>query len=70
MKKKLRTLFVTIYSPQRKDTGGHQRTNLIYEFLKENTELDTLFLNVSHDNIDNSVENIYSYNHCWALSPS
>lgn len=61
MKKKLRTLFVTIYNPLRKDTGGHQRTNLIYEFLNEHTELDTLLLNVSHDKVNNSVKNLYSY---------
>ena len=61
MRRQIKTLFVTIYNPLRKDTGGHQRTNLIYEFLKENTELDTLFLNVSHDKTDSSIENIYSY---------
>ena len=60
--KKLKTLFVTIYSPLRKNTGGHQRTNLIYEFLKKNTDLDVLFLNVSHDKINNLEKDIYSYN--------
>lgn len=62
MKKRLKTLFVTIYSPLKNNTGGHQRTNLIYEYLNENTDLDVLFLNVSHDEIDQSVKNIYSYN--------
>lgn len=60
MERRLRTLFVTIYTPLRTDTGGHQRTSIIYNFLKENTDLDTLFLNVSHDKVENT-DNFFSY---------
>lgn len=58
--KRLKTLFVTIYNPLRRDTGGHQRTSLIYDFLRENTDLDTLLLNVSHDKVENT-DNFFSY---------
>ena len=58
--KRLKALFVTIYNPLRRDTGGHQRTSLIYDFLKENTDLDTLLLNVSHDKVENT-DNFFSY---------
>lgn len=60
--KKLKVLFVTYYNPLRKDTGANQRTNLIYEFLNEYTELDTLILNISHEEINNSDKNIRIYN--------